>query len=132
MEALKEILDSAKQYGVIGAGWILVFGVVVWVAGHGGKMALKNVSALLEASENLRKSMQDQLDRANQSERETDMQNRRLVIENADMREELADIKRRLIRLGERADRAEREAKDATQRVGVLREELRLLSTRST
>jgi septal ring factor EnvC (AmiA/AmiB activator) len=132
MEVLKDIIEMAKQYGVIGAGWILVFGGVVWVAGHGGKMALKNVKELLDASDKLRLSMQDQLDRANQSERETDMQNRRLVIENADLRASIDQMRRDMERAAARADRIERDNQDAQVRIRTLTEELRSLSARLT
>lgn len=65
METLKTLIELAKDHGPLTAAWVVLFAVVAFVAGKGGKMALSNVQSLLDQSAALRQSMQEQLATSN-------------------------------------------------------------------
>lgn len=98
---LTELTELAKGQGVIVTGSLLLLGVVAWIAGQGGKAAIKNVKSLLEMNEELRKSLATQLDRANQGRDDAERV-------NAQLRADLEDGKRRMSELEGRLDYAER------------------------
>jgi chromosome segregation ATPase len=74
LDALKDLIDLAKEHGPISAAWMLFFAFVAWIAGYGGKIALNNVRSLLDASTALRQSMADDLTQQNQRVRELNAQ----------------------------------------------------------
>lgn len=80
METLKTLLELAKEHGPLTAAWVVLFAIVAFVAGKGGKMALSNVQSLLDQSAALRQTMADQLASAN---RRVDELNAQLADANA-------------------------------------------------
>lgn len=54
-------LDLIKSYGPNLAGWVLLFVFFAWMMGQGGRMAMRNVKAILDEGESLREKMRAEL-----------------------------------------------------------------------
>lgn len=85
----KDLIDLARQQGPVTAAWITLFVVVAYLAGQGGKAALANVKGLLQQSEDLRQSLNDQL---NESNRRLDLQSDIIGRMERQLRDQQRDI----------------------------------------
>lgn len=56
-----DFLDLIKSYGPNLAGWVLLFVFFAWMMGQGGRMAMRNVKAILDEGEALRGRMKTAL-----------------------------------------------------------------------
>lgn len=62
MEAARDFIDLIREHGPGTAAILAAFGIVAWIVGAGGKLAIENIRGLLEASDKLREAMAGQLE----------------------------------------------------------------------
>ncbi len=58
---IHDLVDLLKSYGPGLAGWVLLFVFFAWMMGQGGRLAMRNVKAILDEGETLRASMRQEL-----------------------------------------------------------------------
>ena len=109
MDELKDLVGLAKEQGPVAAAWLALFGAVAWIAGHGAKAALRNVTSILQMNNELREHLAEQLRHATQGRDEADQANARLRADLDDSRRRMSQLEGRLQFAEERADRLEAE-----------------------
>ncbi len=110
------LVSLVKSYGPSMAGWVLLMTFFAYIAGKGGKMAMKNLQALLDENEALRGRMKLSLDDCEAQIRRRNEEIRELnaVIETAhqtmrQMSREMLQLELKAARLTDELSHAQRD-----------------------
>lgn len=110
---MAELIALLKSYGPGMAPWVLLFIIIVFIAGKGGRAAMDNVTTLMRESEELRGLMKDSLHNCQEEikqrdkiikEHLSDAETARMTMRR--MRHELEELEDRVLNLTAQLRRA--------------------------